>query len=56
MMAGAFSDLTLLVGWKEGHPAYKKSEWWGDGMVICLQRGADLHMAHAEHAADNRQI
>jgi len=24
MMAGAFSDLTLLVGWQEGHPAYKK--------------------------------
>jgi len=19
--------------------------WWGTGMVICLQRGADLHMA-----------
>ena len=22
-----------------------KKEWWGAGMVICLQRGADLHMA-----------
>ena len=22
-----------------------KTEWWGAGMVICLQRGADLHMA-----------
>ena len=21
------------------------SEWWGTGMVICLERGADLHMA-----------
>ena len=21
------------------------SEWWGAGMVICLERGADLHMA-----------
>jgi len=20
-------------------------EWWGAGMVICLERGADLHMA-----------
>jgi len=20
-------------------------EWWGSGMVICLERGADLHMA-----------
>jgi len=31
----------LLVG----HPACKKTEWWGAGMVICLERGADLHMA-----------
>jgi len=23
----------------------KKTEWWGDGMVICLEREADLHMA-----------
>ena len=22
-----------------------KPEWWGAGMVICLERGADLHMA-----------
>jgi len=22
-----------------------KTEWWGAGMVICLERGADLHMA-----------
>jgi len=22
-----------------------KNEWWGAGMVICLGRGADLHMA-----------
>jgi len=22
-----------------------KTEWWGAGMVICLGRGADLHMA-----------
>ena len=21
------------------------TEWWGAGMVICLERGADLHMA-----------
>jgi len=21
------------------------SEWWGAGMVICLERGADLHTA-----------
>jgi len=22
-----------------------KNEWWGNGMVICLERDADLHMA-----------
>ena len=40
-----FSALTLLVGRQEGHPACKKLEWWGAGVVICLERGADLHMA-----------
>ena len=43
--ATAFSALTLLVGRQEGHPACKKTERWGAGMVICLERGADLHMA-----------
>ena len=42
---GAFSALTLLVGRQEGHPACKKTEWWGAGVVICLERRADLHMA-----------
>ena len=41
----AFSALTLLVGWQEGHLACKKTEWWGAGVVICLEQGADLHMA-----------
>ena len=41
----AFSALTLLVGRQEGHPACKKLEWWGTGVVICLEQGADLHMA-----------
>jgi len=40
-----FSPLTLLVGRHEGHPACKKLELWGAGVVICLERGADLHMA-----------
>jgi len=22
-----------------------KTEWWGAGMIICLGRGADFHMA-----------
>jgi len=39
------SALTLLVGRQEGHPACKKLEWCGAGVVICLQRGTDLHMA-----------
>ena len=42
--AWAFSALTLLVGQQEGHPACKKTERWGAGMVICLERGADLHI------------
>jgi len=41
----AFSASTLLVGRQEGHPACKKLEWWGTGMVICLERDADLHLA-----------
>ena len=40
----AFSALMLLVGRHEGHPACKKLEWWVAGMVICLERGADLHI------------
>ena len=38
-MCGAFGALILLVGRQEGHPA------WGAGVVICVERGADLHMA-----------
>jgi len=41
----AFSALTLLVGRQEGHLACKKTEWWGAGVVICLELGADLHTA-----------
>ena len=36
-----FSAFTLFVGWQEGHLACKKTEWWGVGMVICLERCAD---------------
>jgi len=35
----------LLLGQQEGHSACKRTKWWGSGMVICLERGADLHMA-----------
>ena len=30
------------VGWTAGRAS---TEWWGTGMVICLERGADLHTA-----------
>jgi len=36
--------MTLLVGRQEGHLACIK-QWWDTGMVMCLERGADLHMA-----------
>jgi len=41
----AFIALMMLVGRHEGHAACKKTEWWGAGVVICLELGADLHMA-----------
>ena len=41
----AVSALTLLVGRQEGHPACKKTQQWSAGVVICLERDADLHMA-----------
>jgi len=44
-VTSAFSALTLLVGRQEEHPDCKKTEWWGDGVIICLERGADLHTA-----------
>ena len=34
--------MTLLAGRQEGHPAGKNVS---GGVVICLERGADLHMA-----------
>jgi len=37
--------MTLLVGRQEGHQACKKTERWGAGVVVCLEKGADLHMS-----------
>jgi len=37
MFNSAFSALTLLVGRQEGHPACKKPEWWGAGVVVYLE-------------------
>ena len=44
-MQVAFSALTPLVGLQEGYLVCKKTEWCGAGMVICLERSADLHTA-----------
>ena len=39
----------LLVGQQEGHQACKITEWWGSGVVIRLERGADdLHNGPAD--------
>jgi len=40
----AFSALTLWLGGRKGILPIK-TEWWGAGVVICLERGADLHVA-----------
>jgi len=40
----ALSALTLLVGRQEGHLVCK-NEWWGADVIVCLERGADLHTA-----------
>jgi len=40
----AFNALTWLGGRKGIRPV-KKTEWWGAGMVVSLEQGADLHMA-----------
>ena len=34
------------VGWAAGRaPGLQKTEWWGAGVIICLERGADLLLA-----------
>jgi len=46
-----FSALTLLAGRLEKNPAHKKFEWWGAGIVICLQQSAnDLHTVQWCHS------
>ena len=52
----AFSALTLLVGWQEGHPACKKMGWWRwalvgpDGVVpsqkVCVSASVHLPLHH----------
>ena len=38
-------DAVCWLGGRKGIRPVKKLEWWGTGMVICLERDADLHMA-----------
>ena len=40
-----FLQCVDAVGWAAGRAACKKHEWWGAGMVVCLEQGADLHLA-----------
>ena len=40
----ALNALMLLVGRQEGHPACKNWVVGYTGVVICLERGAGLHM------------
>ena len=35
----------MYLKFSNRHPACKKTELWGTGMVICLEQGADLHMS-----------
>ena len=35
-----------VVGWAAGRASgLLETEWWGAGVVVCLEQGADLHMA-----------
>jgi len=35
------------VGWEAGRASgLYKTEWWGAGVVICLERGADATVTH----------
>jgi len=39
-------SLCVCVGWAAGRASdLLKTEWWGAGVVICLEQGADLHVA-----------
>jgi len=38
--------MLVKLSWAAGRASgLQKTEWWGGGMVICLEQGADLHMA-----------
>jgi len=46
----AFSALTLSIGRQEGHLAFKNTELWGTGVVICLKQ---LELVKGKHCADS---
>jgi len=33
-----------------------KTEWWGAGVVICVERGADLHMGEVRKSAERLAV
>ena len=39
------SHSSRRLGGRKGIQPVKNTEWWGAGMVICLEWGADLHMS-----------
>jgi len=43
----------LLVGRQEGHPACEKFEWWGAGVVICLEQQLGHMQVCTKLQADN---
>ena len=43
-MFSLFNFSSIFPGGRKGIRRVKKLEWWGTGVVICLERGADLHM------------
>jgi len=46
MYSSAFLQCFDAVGWAAGKASgLQKTEWWDAGMVICLERGAVLHIA-----------
>jgi len=45
MLHVAFSALMLMVGQQEGHPACRKLSGGVLEVVMCLERGAELHIA-----------
>ena len=51
---GPFSRTTRVSRYQKGkttvtpaphHSVFLQAKWWGTGVVICLELGADLHMA-----------